>query len=167
MRTGLPGIWCKGLAVVTLSLGLVSEVSAGWPRAQRARTVVTTTTSSVRSAPAGAPRTFGTFYPDHYVNIRGNFEAGGGYSPLGTFGDTSASLIGPLSTFRSTSAPVLIYERGYDGSVRPGVGTGFSTPNFPAASPLVYPTRANSVNSSQRHTTPPQWDSGINWIDLN
>jgi hypothetical protein len=109
----------------------------------------------------------GQFYPEPYLNVRGNFEVGGGYSPLGTYGDSSATLYGPLSAFRTSSAPVLYYQRGYDGSYRPGIGTGFSTPNFPAASGVVYPTRANSVNSPRSVYSPPQWDSGINFIDLN
>jgi len=150
-----------------LVLGLAAEATAGWPRARRGRTVVVTTSRTTQVAGLAPSPMLGTFYPDPYVNIRGNFEAGGGYSPLGTFGDTSATLYGPLSAFRSTAAPVQVYERGYDGSFRQNIATGFSSPNFPPASPVVYPTRANSVNSSQRRTTPPQWDSGINWIDLN
>ena len=155
-----------GATALALSLGLAAESQAGWPRARRSRTVVATT--SARPAGLAASPMLGTFHPDPSpINVRGNFAAGGGYSPLGTFGETSATLYGPLSAFRATSAPVLVYERGYDGSYRPGLSTGFSTPNFPASSPVVYPTRANNRNGSRRTTTPPQWDSGINWIDLN
>jgi hypothetical protein len=163
----------SGIGALGLGLVLVAEAQAGWPRARRvrvvtaapvARVVPTTTTRVADVAPSPM---LGSFYPDNYANIRGNFEAGGGYSPLGTYGDTSATLYGPLSSFRSTSAPVLLYERGYDGSFRPGLGTGFSTPNLPVGSPVVYPTRANAVGAPRRVSTPPQWDSGINWIDLN
>ena len=128
------------------------------------------TTSAPRVVPTGmAPSPMlGTFYPDPSpLNVRGNFVAGGGYSPLGTYGETAATLYGPLSAFRNTAAPVASYERGYDGSFRPTIGTGFSTPNFPSASPVVYPTRANVVNSQRRISTPPRWESGIDWIDLN
>ena len=166
-RRDLRGRWIPVVASLGLVAIMAAESSAGWPRARRARGVVVTSVSSPRVVGAAPPRMLGTFYPDPYVNIRGNFEVGGGYSPLGTYGDTSATLYGPLSAFRATSAPVQVYERGYDGSFRPNIATGFSTPNFPAASRVVYPTRANAVNNSQRRTTPPQWDSGINWIDLN
>jgi hypothetical protein len=157
------------LAAILMPAHLAAvDATAGWPPARRARVVVVQpTVVTARVAPARPPRMLGTFYPDASINIRGNFEAGGGYSPLGTFGDTSATLYGPLSSFRTATAPVQTYERGYDGSFRPGVGTGFSTPNFPAASSLVYPNRSSVVNGSQRRTTPPQWDSAINWVDLN
>ncbi len=159
-----------GMIAVALGLMTSAESSAGWPRGRRSRTVVVTTTASDVGVRKLTPAPMlGTFYPDPPpLNVRGNFEAGGGYSPLGLFGDSSATIIGPLSAFRTTAAPVLVYERGYDGSYRPGLGTSFSNPNFPAASPsVVYPTRANARNAGRRMSTPPQWDSGINWIDLN
>jgi hypothetical protein len=162
-----------GMLGLALALSAPTAVSAGWPRRARnrpAQVVVTTTrTINTRQVAGLAPSPMlGSFYPDPSpINIRGNFEAGGGYSPLGTYGDTAANLIGPLSDFRTMTAPVLVYERGYDGSYRPGLGTGFSNPNFPAASPVVYPTRANVRNGPQRMSTPPQWDRAINWIDLN
>ena len=56
--------------------------------------------------------TLGTFVPTPHIMVRGNGTAGGGYSPLGTFGDTTMSLYGPLSALRSTAAPVLTYTRG-------------------------------------------------------
>ncbi len=156
------------LGIAGLASLLAQDAEAGWPRTRRTRVVTT-------SAPVAAPRVagmapspmLGTFYSEPYLNIRGNFEAGGGYSPLGLYGDSTAVLYGPLSSFRTSSAPVLMYQRGYDGSFRPELGTGFSYPNFPAASPIVYPSRANAVGAPRRVTTPPQWDSGINFIDLN
>jgi hypothetical protein len=161
--------WRMGMIAMALGLGLAADARADWPRARRSRTVVvTTTTVQPQVVGFARPRMLGTFYPDPpTLNIRGNFEAGGGYSPLGMFGDNSATEIGPLSAFRTTAAPVLVYERGYDGSFRPGIGTSFSNPNFPASSPVVYPTRANVRNAGRRMSTPPQWESGINWIDLN
>jgi hypothetical protein len=59
----------------------------------------------------------GSFYPTPYLMVRGNAPAGGGYSPLGTFGETSMTLYGPLSPYRMTTAPVLTYTRGYDGRI--------------------------------------------------
>lgn len=141
-----------------------AETDAGWPRARRARLVPT----SARQVAGVAPSPMlGSFYPETTINIRGNFEAGGGYSPLGTYGDTAASLYGPLSVFRATAAPVQTYQRGYDGTFRASTATGFSNPNQPALSPVVSPWRANVVGAPRNVNTPVQWDSGINWIDLN
>lgn len=149
---------------LALAAGLAAESQAGWPRARRARLVPT---SAPRVAGVAPSPMLGTFYPSHDVDVVANFTTGGGYSPLGTYGDTAASLYGPLSAFRATAAPVQMYQRGYNGSFRPELGTGFSTPNQPALSPVVYPTRANAVGGARRMTTPPQWDNAINWIDLN
>ena len=159
-----------GMIAVALGLVISAEASAGWPKGQRSRTVVVTTTApNVRVRELTPAPMLGTFFADPPpLNVRGNFEAGGGYSPLGLYGDSSATIIGPLSAFRTTAAPVLVYQRGYDGSYRPELGTSFSNPNFPSAAPgVVYPTRANVRNGGRRMSTPPQWDSGINWIDLN
>lgn len=167
MSTTTRQMW---MIAVALGLVLAAESSADWPRGRRARTVVVMpTASNVRVRALTPAPMLGTFYPDPpSLNVRGNFEAGGGYSPLGLYGDSSATIIGPLSAFRTTAAPVLVYERGYDGNYRPGLGTSFSNPNFPAAAPaVVYPTRANARNAGRRISTPPQWDSAINWIDLN
>lgn len=162
----------KFVALMAFAVGvwLPSTASAQWLRSRsRSRPVrVVVPTTSPRVAGLAPSPMRGTFYPDPSpVMVLGNYEVGGGYSPLGTYGDTSATLIGPLSAFRSTAAPVATYQRGYDGNFRPEIGTGFSNPNFPTASPIVYPSRANVRNAPRRVSTPPQWDSGINWIDLN
>lgn len=182
-------------AVVALMIGVLAaaDASAGWPRRARGRVVATAASSAApapvyvtTSAPVVVTPTalsvvsaqrratglapspmLGTFYPDNYVNIRGNFEAGGGYSPLGTYGDTTADLYGPLSSFRQAAAPVVIYQRGYNGAYQPALGTGFSTPNFPTASPVVYPTRANAVGAPRRVGSPVQWDRANYWLDMN
>ena len=86
---------------------------------------------------------------------------------MGMYGNTTLALEGPLSPFREIAAPVLVYNRGYDGVVRPSVETSFSHPNLPRLSPVVYPTRANDAYGFRRTFTPPSWDSGINWIDQN
>jgi hypothetical protein len=109
----------------------------------------------------------GTFYPTPYIWTRGNAPAGGGYSPLGQFGDTTMALYGPLSAFRFTSAPVLTYSRGYDGRPVVAPGTSFSTPNLPALTPVVYPTQATNYFGFRRSGAPPWWPNAINWIDQN
>jgi hypothetical protein len=109
----------------------------------------------------------GTFYPTPYVSIRGNAPTGGGYSPLGAVGDQNLAFYGPLSPLRVTSAPVLTYVRGYDGRTVPTVGTSFSYPNLPAASPVIYPTQATNYFGFRESKTPPWWTNAINWIDQN
>jgi hypothetical protein len=100
--------------------------------------------------------------------VGGNAPISGGYSPLGTFGDTSMSLNGPFSPMRSITAPVVTYNRGYDGVTREIPGTSTSTPNQPILSPFVYPTRRNNYYAPRTGTrTPPWWTSGMNWIDQN
>ena len=163
-------------------VGTCDSARAGWPRRERPRTVVVQPapipTPTTFVAPAGyvptayaqtarPPGMLGTFYPAPMLMVRGNGPVGGGYSPLGEYGPNTLSLDGPLSPFRSVNAPVVSYGRGYDGSVVPIVGTSFSTPNLPRLSPVVYPTRANNYFGFRRTGTPPQWESGINWIDQN
>ena len=46
------------------------------------------------------------------------------------------SLYGPLSPLRATTAPVLIYVRGYDGTIRVTEAISFSNPNLPDLSPV-------------------------------
>ena len=109
--------------------------------------------------------TLGTFQPTPYIMVRGNWPAGGGYSPLEVFGDQSMAIYGPLSPLRATSAPVTTYSRGYDGRVYAAPATSFSTPNLPPLSPVIYPTPANYYYGPRINRTPPWWSSGINWID--
>jgi hypothetical protein len=99
--------------------------------------------------------------------VRGNGTAGGGYSPLGEFGDATMALYGPLSGLRYSSAPVLTYSRGYNGApvVRPG--TSFSTPNLGGLTPVVYPTQATNYYGFRSSGEPPWWPSAINWMDQN
>lgn len=111
--------------------------------------------------------TLGTFYPTPSVFVRGNGTAGGGYSPLGAFGDQTMVMYGPLSVFRSTSAPVLTYTRGYDGRTVVAPGTSFSSPNQPELSPVVYPTQANAYYGFRVSGDPPRWQNAINWLDQN
>ena len=140
-------------ALGLLSLGAV--VAAGPARAQ--------------SVVEFEPPSLGTFEPTPYIMVGGAAPIAGGYSPLGTFGDTSMSLNGPFSSMRSVSAPVVTYNRGYDGVVRAVPGTSSSTPNLPILSPFVYPTRRSNYYAPRTggRTAPPWWTSGANWIDQN
>jgi hypothetical protein len=150
-----------------LLAGLSPRVQAGdWPRSPQYRTITVPTVRSCppRPQPAGP---LGTFFPTPNVIIRGDGTAGGGYSPLDTSGDSTLSLYGPLSAFRSISAPVRTYTRGYDGRTIATVGTSFSSPNQPLLSPVVYPTQANDYFRPRVMRTPPWWQNGMNWIDQN
>jgi hypothetical protein len=109
----------------------------------------------------------GTFYPTPYMTVRGNSPAGGGYSPLGIYGDDNLSEYGPLSPLRSIAAPVRLYQRSYDGRMIPTDGTGFSNPFLPPASPVIYPTRFTYRYSFPELKTPPWWNTGANWVDQN
>jgi len=152
------------LALTFFQGAYIHQTEAGWRQRQARQAVVVTPTSQVR--PYSRPP-LGTFVPSPYIYVRGNGPAGGGYSPMGMYGPDNMALQGPLSPMRSMAAPVVVYNRGYDGVVRPSVETSFSNPNMPRLSPVVYPTRANNVYGFRRETTPPWWDSGINWIDQN
>jgi hypothetical protein len=158
----------RSLGLLLLMIGLAWGAHPGWSEAgwpqRRAREVVVTPTSQVR--PYSRPP-IGTFVPAPYIYVRGNGTSGGGYSPMGMYGPDNLALQGPFSPMRSIAAPVLVYNRGFDGVVRPSVETSFSNPNMPRLSPVVYPTRANNVNGFRSTTTPPWWDSGINWVDQN
>jgi hypothetical protein len=101
------------------------------------------------------------------ITVRGNNPLGGGYSPLGIFGDQTLSLYGPLSPLRETTAPVLVYVRGYDGSIRVTGGASFSNPNLPELSPIRYPTGANDFYGPRVTRVAPWGPSAVNWIDQN
>jgi hypothetical protein len=142
--------------------------AGGWARRRSARPVPTAATVPVRTSYEPSPYPMlGTFYPSPYLMVRGNWPAGGGYSPLGIYGDASMALYGPLSPLRSYTAPVLTYERGYDGRLMPREATSFSTPNRPDLTPVVYPTQANYYYRIRESGEPPWWSSGADWIDQN
>jgi hypothetical protein len=156
------------LGVVGLLTWGAGGAEGGWPYRRPAVVVPTTAPRPVPGGyePAPSPM-LGTFYPSPYALVRGNWPAGGGYSPLGVYGDQSMSVYGPLSPFRGYTAPVATYTRGYDG--RPVVleGTSFSTPNQPDLTPVVYPTQANYFYRIRETGDPPWWGSAMNWIDQN
>jgi hypothetical protein len=111
----------------------------------------------------------GSFVANPVMTVGGAGNNGSnGWTPLQQFGSGTLSLYGPLSSLRSTAAPVVTYQRGYDGSLRPSVGTGFSYPNLPPAGAVVYPTRSNYSYGFRYQQSPPWWDgAGANWIDFN
>jgi hypothetical protein len=147
---------------------IASDADAGGPFRRRPRSVVeTATTTRPQDRVAPSPM-LGSFMPSPYVSVRGTGVIGGGYSALGMYGrEQSLSVYGPLSAFRSTSAPVTTIVRGYNGLPVVAEGTSFSNPNQPTLSPIVYPTRASNYSALKFQSTPPQWDKAILWIDQN
>jgi hypothetical protein len=168
MRCGIRGHGgVLAFAVAVLAIG-DTPAQAGWPFSKRPRQatprVAVPTTYVTDNAPTPM---LGTFYPTPYMTVRGNWPVGGGYSPLGAEGDQTLALYGPLSPLRATTAPVITYTRGYDGRLVPTPAIGFSYPNLPAASPVIYPTQASNYYGFRETRTPPWWKDGINWIDQN
>jgi hypothetical protein len=152
-------------ALVTFAVITAGVVAAAddfeLPRVQR----ILPTAQPVCISPV-AP-TLGTFQPTPYMNVRGNWPTGGGYTPLQFYGDQSMMIYGPISPLRAVAAPVMTYSRGYDGRVYALPGTSFSTPNRPELTPVIYPTSANYYYAPRVNRTPPQWTTGIDWIDQN
>jgi hypothetical protein len=109
----------------------------------------------------------GTFEPTPYIMVGGAAPVSGGYSPMGTYGDTTLSLNGPVSPLRSVAAPVVTYSRGYDGVIRQVQGTTTSTPNLPRLSPYAYPTRRNNYYAPRTGRSMSQYTSAVNWLDQN
>jgi hypothetical protein len=160
-----PRRWARVLVfsfVFSQTVGATALALADHRTRRAGRTVVVT-----RARPCPAPGTLGTFQPTPYITVRGNSPLGGGYSPLDIYGDQTLSLYGPLSPLRVTTAPVLIYTRGYDGSIRITEAASFSTPNLPELSPVIYPTEANNYYAPRINRPPPRGSSVINWIDQN
>jgi hypothetical protein len=151
------------LILIVLIVGASESVQAGTPFRRRAPVLVPSgTTVRQPSSPYA-----GTFYPTPYMTVRGNAPAGGGYSPLGMYGESTMALYGPLSALRSTAAPLITYSRGYDGRTVIQARTSFSTPNLPGATPVIYPTQATYYYGFRESGDPPWWSSGTNWIDQN
>jgi hypothetical protein len=152
-----------GALALASSFGHDARAGDRWFR--RGSTVVPT--SRVYQAAPASPAPLGTFYETPHIMVRGNFPAGGGYSPLGEYGDATMVLHGPLSSLRMTSAPVMTYTRGYDGRTVVAPGTSFSAPNLPSLTPVIYPTQATNYYGFRRSGTPPWWANSMNWIDQN
>lgn len=160
-----------GIALVAGFLGAVltprAEAGKWFQRRQVVAAPAPAPAPTAYVAPRPEPPPLGTFAPTPYIMVRGNFPAGGGYSPIGLYGDTTLSLYGPLSALRATTAPVRTYTRGYDGRTFVTEGTATSYPNLPPLSPVIYPTKATNFWGFRESTTPPWWTSGTNWIDQN
>jgi hypothetical protein len=154
------------ISLAVLQVHLVAGFAVADHPTRRARRVAATN----RVQPCVAPRpdsTLGTFFPTPVITVRGNLPVGGGYSPLQIYGDQTLSLYGPLSPFRLSTAPVLTYVRGYDGSTRLSEAVSFSNPNLPVLSPVRYPTEANYYYGPRVVRPLPWGASAINWIDQN
>lgn len=151
------------LVLIAFTFGSSASVQAEAPLRRRSPVVVSS------GAALGQPSSpyAGTFFPTPYMTVRGNAPTGGGYSPLGIYGESTMALYGPLSPLRSTAAPVITYSRGYDGRTVIQERTAFSTPNLPQSTPVIYPTRATYRYGFRESGDPPWWSSGINWIDQN
>lgn len=153
-------------ALTLLMLPLVPSMAGDreFRRARRAA-VVRPVPTARRIDPVYGDR-LGTFNPTPAVVVQANYPAGGGYAPLGIFGDQNMTLYGPISSFRTTTAPVAAYLRGYDGVIRPVESISTSYPNLPYLSPFAYPTRANDYYAPRiRHN--PAEESAIMWLDQN
>ena len=110
----------------------------------------------------------GTFQSTPVITVRGNGVIGGGYSPIGLYGENNAmTLFGPISSLRQTSAPVNTVVRGYNGMPTVVEGTSFSTPFQPDLSPVKYPTRASNYSSLRGRGVPTRAGNGIMWVDQN
>jgi hypothetical protein len=154
-----------GFALIQ-TMGVTDSIRAGEPTRCVERKVVVTRARPLYVSSSSA--TLGTFMPTPYVIIGGNYPTGSvGYSPNEMYGDTALPLYGPLSAFRASTAPVMVYSRGYDGQTRLIEANSFSYPNFPAMSPVVYPTEANYYWGPRTPRTPRWGSSAINWIDQN
>ncbi|WP_435015940.1 hypothetical protein TA3x_003497 [Tundrisphaera sp. TA3] len=156
--------------------GLATPADAGGPFRRPARYAAPVPTQARVAAPGTVARPedqvartgmLGSFTPANYIFVRGNGVVGGGYSPLGSFGQTSMDIYGPISALRQTSAPVVQYSRGYDGRLIGSEATSYSNPFLPGLSPVVYPTRASNFGALRGSGIPPQTGSGINWVDQN
>ena len=158
-------------AFLVAYVGLSTIGAMAWVQAEnhprRARRSLVVSLARPIFTPVGVqPGPLGTFMPTPAVTIRGNDPVGGGYSPLGIYGDQTMSLYGPFSPFRSVTTTVVVYSRGYDGVVRPAESVSSSYPNLPVLSPVAYPTRANNYYAP-RVMEDPRSTTAIDWLDQN
>ncbi len=136
------------------SIGLLDSARADHGSRRARRALVVNRARPVYAPGAAQPAPLGTFMPTPAVTIGGAYPVAGGYSPMGIYGDQTMALYGPFSPFRSVTAPVVVYSRGYDGVIRPAQGVASSYPNLPILSPVVYPTRANHYYVAEDHGGP-------------
>jgi hypothetical protein len=151
---------------MTAAIG-VTTASGGERHARKARrTVIAERARPVYPTDSTYSSQLGTFNPSPAIMVQGNYPVGGGYAPLGIFGDQNMSLYGPFSGLRTTTAPVITYVRGYDGVVRPSEGVTATYPNLPRLAPLAYPTRANHYYAPRILESPADTNASM-WIDHN
>ena len=104
---------CSWLRVVIFGSVVLGTLGVGAPGLAGERTRRVRATAATRVRPCVAPTsTLGNFTPTPVVTVRGNIPLGGGYSPMGMYGDQTMALYGPLSPLRSFTAPVVGYVRG-------------------------------------------------------
>lgn len=156
------------VATAGVFLTFVHSVDAGGGPARRRGSTVAPVVFMDNSANANAPSPMlGTFYPTAYVMVGGAGPKGAGYSPLGLYGPNNLTIYGPTSIYRSVTAPVSVYSRGYDGRVYESRGHSFSTPFRPESSPVIYPTANSNYYRPRGTSAPPWWTTGNGWIDQN
>lgn len=138
-------------------------------RTTRSRYLPTHRVMTARPTDLAPSPMLGSFVPNPVMTVGGaGVVAGNGWTPLQQYGSGTLSLYGPLSSLRSTAAPVRTIQRGYNGIPRVSVGTAFSYPNLPPAGAVMYPTRMNYSYGFRYEESPPWWDgAGANWIDFN
>ena len=155
------------LVVTIVALGMSSPVEAGglFRRRERPSPAPAVPRPADRVAPSDM---LGTFRSTPVITVRGNGIIGGGYSPIGLYGENnSMTLYGPISSLRPTSAPVNTVVRGYNGLATQVEGTSFSTPFQPDLSPVRYPTRATNYDALRGPGVPNRSGNGITWVDQN
>jgi hypothetical protein len=148
------------------TIGTIGSAKAERHPRRARRVLVVERARPVYPPGAAQPAPLGTFMPTPMVTVGGAYPAAPGYSPLGIYGDQTMALYGPYSPFRTTTAPIMVYARGYDGVVRPAPGVASSYPNLPILSPVTYPTRANDYYAP-RVLDDPRATSAVDWIDQN
>ena len=145
-----------------------SDVWAGPPR-WRSRNLPPAPVTPIRAKDQVAPNNMlGTFRSTPAITVRGNGVIGGGYSPIGMYGENNAmTLYGQFSSLRETAAPVNTVVRGYNGVSTLVEGTSYSTPFQPELSPIKYPTRASNFAAPRGPGIAPRTGNGIMWVDQN
>lgn len=161
----------RSLTLILAAMACVSgsgPAQAGGGIFRRRTNIVTPTAYLGNPADANAPSPMlGTFYPTPYLIVGGDRPTGDGYTPLGQYGPNNLTIYGPMSIYRSVTAPVSVYSRGYDGRVYESRGHSFSTPFHPQSSPVIYPTANSNYYRPRGTSAPPWWTTGNGWIDQN
>jgi hypothetical protein len=83
------------------------------------------------------------------------------------YGMATMVMYGPTSIYRTATAPVTVYSRGYDGQVVELRGHSFSSPMMPESNPVVYPTTNSYYYRPRSGSSRPWTTTGYNWMDHN